>query len=243
MCGRYALLINDRQLWRRFVTPAFMIDEGVPDTPPRYNIAPTQPVPIIRDHQGEREVTLVSWGLVPGWVKELRQARRPINARSETAADSGMFRAAMKYRRCLVPASGFYEWKKLGEAKPGPRGGKGKVTKQPYYICMADDEPFAMAGLWEHWQDEHGNELETCTVLTTTPNEMMRDIHDRMPVILHPEHHDRWLDAKQQDVDKVADLLRPFPADQMYAVPVDTYVNSPKNDNPRCTEEATGLFG
>lgn len=222
MCGRYALTTT-----REAIVDEFNI--GVPtdlDHAPRYNIAPSQPVLVVRPTPNGRELTPVRWGLVPHWEKYLAKARKPINARSETAATSGMFKAALKYRRCLLPATGFYEWRAI----------EGRKTKQPYLIRQADESIMALAGLWEHWQDAEGNELETCTILTTTPNAEMSDLHNRMPVIIPSEDRDRWLDAGIEDPSAVADLLQPLPDGMLAPLPVSTHVNNVRHDDPRCVE-------
>jgi len=146
---------------------------------------------------------------------------RMINARAESVAQKPAFRAAFRHRRCLLPADGFFEWKKYG------------TKKQPMFITMADRAPFAFAGLWEHWQGDDGSEIESCTIITTEPNELCRAIHSRMPVIIGGEDHVAWLDA---DSDDAAALLRPYPAELMAATPVSTYVNSPKHDDPTCVQ-------
>lgn len=220
MCGRFTLTVDGEQLAEQLDLPA------VPEIAPRYNIAPTQPVAAVRASMaaGRRELTYFHWGLIPSWAKDLKIGARMINARAETAAEKPAFRAALKYRRCLVPADGFYEWQKTN----------GK--KQPIYIKMADGRPFAFAGLWEHWQGADGSEIESCTLLTTTPNDLVRPIHDRMPVILHPEDYDLWLDPKMQTAGPLQPLLQPYPAEEMTLYPVSTLVNTPQIDDPRCIE-------
>lgn len=196
---------------------------------PRYNVAPTQEVPVvaISKQTGQRKLGMMRWGLIPSWAKEPSIGNRMINARAESVGEKPAFRNAFNRRRCLVPADGFYEWRKVSEK-----------SKQPYYIRLADDRPFAFAGLWEYWKpkdagDERG--ILSFTVLTTTANELMAKIHDRMPVIIDPRDYDRWLDPTIPG-EAVRDLLAPFPAEQMYAVPISTYVNKPANDDPRCVE-------
>lgn len=235
MCGRYNLNATPRRLARQFRLSSDQFELF-----PRYNIAPSQPVVIIRQntHTLQRELTHVLWGLIPSWAKDVAIGNRMINARSESAAVKPGFRGAMKYRRCIVPADGFYEWKEQGNAR-------GKLA---YYIHRKDDSMLALAGLWEHWQGPGGEEIETCALLTTTPNELMATIHDRMPVILAEEECDRWIDTTIQDVDAVTDLLGPCPADWLTMVPVSSYVNSQKNDGERCmqrveVQEQGGLFG
>jgi putative SOS response-associated peptidase YedK len=237
MCGRFFQSSPSNRVIDQFVIREFFEDEAGPTLRPRYNIAPSQPVPVIHTSQdtGRRRLEAMQWGLVPSWSKDPSSGPRPINARSEDAAGKPFFRNAMRKRRCLILADGFYEWKKNPDNP--------KARKQPFAIQLADKQPFGMAGLWEYW-DGHGGPLLTCTIMTTTPNELMADIHDRMPVILSPEDHDRWLDPKLEKADDVADLLRPYPAEQMHAYAISTRVNSPANDDERCLEPAdTGLFG
>jgi putative SOS response-associated peptidase YedK len=224
MCGRFALISDTEQLVAQFgIAPALVA--GVPNSVPRYNIAPTQPVAAIRleEETKQRELTFFRWGLIPSWSKDINIGSRMINARSETVAEKPSFRAAFKRRRCIIPADGFYEWQKRD-------GGK-----QPMFIHATDKRPFALAGLWEMWSDPEGSMLQTCTILTTHPNELMATIHDRMPVILEPEDFDMWLDPGD-DPEQGLHLLRPYPAAKMDAYPVSTIVNSPKNDVPACIE-------
>ncbi len=230
MCGRYALNVQAKILEEQF-RAICRVELG-----PRYNVAPSQPVAIVRDTPTEREVRLVRWGLVPSWAKDIKVGYRMINARSETAGTNGAFKHALRRRRCLVPVSGFYEWKKLE-----PEKARGK--KLPHYIRVAGAEVFALAGLWEHWQDPAGNELESCTILTCAPNELMADLHDRMPVIVGPGDYDRWLDPSAQDPANIADLLRPFPADRMEAWPVGQAVGNVRNDGPGLVEPVAGPGG
>jgi len=193
---------------------------------PRYNIAPTQPVAAVRINRDtkERELTHLHWGLIPSWAKDPGIGSRMINARSETAAEKPSFRGAFKYRRCLVPADGFYEWQKLNG------------RKQPVRIHMKDGQPFAIAGLWEHWMDPGGSEIESVTLLTTTPNELLEPVHNRMPVILAPEDYELWLDLGAQHPGEVQHLLGPYPAEGMDFYPVSTHVNNPHNEDPQCIE-------
>lgn len=217
MCGRYSLTSTREALKEWF--PLY----DLPEITPRYNIAPTQQVLAARmDLQTERgEVTWFRWGLVPFWAEDLKIGNRLINARGETAATKPAFRAAFKSRRCLVLADGFYEWQKHA-------GGK-----QPFLIRMKNGNPFAFAGLWERW-DKEGEPVESVTILTTEANPLMRSIHDRMPVILKPEDYGKWLNPGNKDVAALADLLRPFPAEEMQAFPVSALVNNPRNDRPEC---------
>ncbi|MCI0667702.1 MAG: SOS response-associated peptidase [Methylococcaceae bacterium] len=223
MCGRYNI-IPDADAW----VAAFDLPEDagtvVSEMIPNYNVAPTRDVPIIRTHAetGLRELVLVHWGLIPFWTKDRKIGYRMINARAETVAEKPAFRAAFKKRRCLVPANGFYEWK------------KGASGKQPYLIRMADAGPFAFAGLWESWTNPADKTvLQSCTIIVTKANEMMTRIHDRMPVILSPDLYGRWLDPGQGDG---LSLLTPCPDDWLDAYPVSTYVNSPQNNDSKCIE-------
>jgi len=197
---------------------------NVPDFPPRFNVAPTQQVAAVRvlTQGGDRQLELLRWGLVPFWAKDIKIGSRMINARSETVASKPAFRAAFKRRRCLVLADGFYEWRRTPDGK------------QPYYITLEHGGPFAIAGLWERWDKGEEGPVETCTLLTTTPNPLVEQVHNRMPVILEPDDYDLWLDPELQDRARLEPLLRAFPAEQMMAVPVSTLVNSPRNDRPDC---------
>jgi putative SOS response-associated peptidase YedK len=211
MCGRFLLNSPLAQLQGQF---------GFGERPnlaPRYNVAPTQTVPIVRPRANgqERELAMVRWGLVPFWAKDLSIGSRMINARAEGIAEKPAFRAAFKQRRCLVPADGFYEWRKVA-------GGK-----QPMLIRLRSGESFGFAGLWETWRGPEGP-VETCTIVTTGPNAVTAPIHDRMPVILDPAEYGRWLDPSQPDAQA---LLRPCPDDWLEAFPVSTRVNSPRHDS------------
>jgi putative SOS response-associated peptidase YedK len=222
MCGRYRLTAKER-----YIRDHFGLDED-PSWAPRWNIAPSQPVPTIRQDRKtpNRTFNLVRWGLIPYWAKDPSIAFKTINAMSETAAEKPAFRDAMRRRRCLIPADGFYEWQKVG-----PR------EKRPYSIGMADDSLFAFAGLWERWQDATGQALETCTILTTRPNSLVAGIHDRMPVILTADAYDLWLDPGVTDPARIMDLLVPLEARSMKRYPVSTRVNRPENDDQECAEE------
>ena len=218
MCGRFTLSTPTNALADLFdVAETFQL-------PPRYNVAPTNPVAVVRrpDEDAERELALLQWGFIPSWAKEPSVGSRMINARGETAATSPAFRAAFRRRRCLVLSDGFYEWQKL------------ERRKQPFYFRMQDGAPFAFAGLWEHWEGADGSVVQSCTLITGEPNELVRPVHDRMPVILPREHYDLWLDPTVQRVDLLQPLLRPYDADQMVAYPVGRFVNNPANDDPDC---------
>ena len=228
MCGRYSLKTPQERIGQYFQLGRLA------ELRPRYNIAPSQPVPIVRASEAtDREMIHVHWGLIPKWSKDPAVGNRMINARSETAAEKPSFREAMRYRRCLVPADGFYEWQKQ------------RTGKQPYHIVMADGDPFAFAGLWEHWQGPDGEEIESCAILTPVPNRLMADIHLRMPAILPKDDYEAWLDPTTQAADRVQPLLRPYPEELMKAYPVSRRVNSPENDDAACIEPigGDGLFG
>ena len=223
MCGRFTLRTNAAALVEHFG------GELPFDVPLRYNIAPTQPVATVRisPDDGCRRWQMVRWGLIPSWAKEESIGNRMINARAETLTEKPSFRSAWRRRRCLIPADGYYEWQKTGK------------SKQPFYIRLRDDSPFAMAGLWESWMNPAtGAPVESCTVITTDANELTRPIHDRMPVILHAADYDRWLDPQLPNLDPLRELLRPFDSLAMRADPVSTLVNNPRNDDPRCVEVA-----
>jgi putative SOS response-associated peptidase YedK len=223
MCGRFVLITPGAVLAEQF-----QLSE-VPALAPRYNIAPTQPVAAVRlAREGTaRELVLLRWGLIPSWAQDPSVGSRLINARSETVAEKPSFRYAFKSRRCLVPADGFYEW------QCQERG------RQPFFIRMREGTSFAIAGLWEHWQGPEGEVIESCTLLTTAANEMMRLLHDRMPVILNPKDYDLWLDPAVQKREALLPLLRPYDAEAMVAYPVRPVVNSPANDSPLCIEPLT----
>ena len=215
MCGRYTLTQTGQ------LPAVFEISEV--RIPPRFNIAPTQEVPVVRlSEERGRYLDSLKWGLVPGWAKDPSIGARMINARSETVDKKPSFRDAFRQRRCLVPADGFYEWKKLPRAK------------QPYFIGMGDRSVFAFAGLWECFE-RADQELETFTILTCEPNTLLSNIHDRMPVILPRETYSAWLDPKTDPTD-LSSLLIPYPAVNMTSFPVSKLVNSPRNDTPHCIE-------
>ena len=225
MCGRYRLSR------RAEVLAAYDAEyEGV-DWDAHYNIAPTQNVPVIRQDAKApiRRASLMRWGLIPPWAKDSTIGARMINARAETAAQKPAFRESLASRRCLIPADGFYEWVRTGR------------SKQPYCFEMIGREPFAFAGLWARWRAPDGTHLETCTILTTTPNQLMADVHDRMPVILSPASYDLWLDPGFRDVAATTEMLRPFDAVLMRRYTVGERVNSVANDDPECSEPIESL--
>jgi putative SOS response-associated peptidase YedK len=183
-------------------------------------------VAVVRElEDGERRLDLLRWGLIPSWAKDPAVGARTINARAETVAEKPSFRAAFRRRRCLVLADGYYEWRKEGS------------KKQPYYIRMRDEAPFAFAGLWEYWSPgDDAETLETCTLITTEANELTRAIHDRMPVILPPDAYEVWLDPELDDRPRLLSLLRPYESQALIADPVSTHVNNPKHDDPECVQ-------
>ncbi len=233
MCGRFALMTPTEQLAMIFDVDQTSV-AALPPSVPRYNIAPTQPVIAIRlDENGQRELTFFHWGLIPSWAKDMKFGARMINARSETVAEKPSFRAAFKRRRCLIPADGFYEWQKLASGKQPMFIRPAEGEKRP--VPAKAREPFAFAGLWEVWRDPEGSALQSCTILTTRPNELMAPIHNRMPVIVAPEDYDLWLHP-EPNPEQGLHLLRPYPAEKMTAIPVSTLVNSPRNDLPDCIQ-------
>ncbi len=215
MCGRFTLTLDPGELQELLELGPF-----VHIVQPRYNIAPSQPVPIVKDHK-LRSVELYRWGLVPFWADDPNIGNRMINARSETVSEKPSFRAAFKYRRCLILADGFFEWHAQEKG----------ATKTPYLFKLSNDDPFTFAGLYEHWEPPEGGELHTCTILTCQPNELVSDYHSRMPVILDEDSRWTWINP---DVNQstLLDLLNPYPADEMKCFPVSREVNAPQNDNP-----------
>ena len=216
MCGRFTLTVDPDELQQQF---------GLSQPPPaelgpRFNIAPSQAVAVVANN-AERTLELFQWGLIPSWAKDPKIGNKLINARAETLPEKPSFRAALKRRRCLVLADGFYEWKK--EAAGG---------KTPMFIRMQDGRPFAFAGLWETWQSPDGSLLKTCTIITTEPNQLMAGIHNRMPAILPPAAYDQWLTAGELPTPEAMSLLKPYDPAQMQAMPVSPRVNSPAVDTP-----------
>jgi putative SOS response-associated peptidase YedK len=233
MCGRYRLSRRKQIIEEHFDTAHW--DD---DWSPRYNIAPTQPVPVIRQHPKEpiRQLSNMRWGLIPFWSQSPVIAASTINARSETAATKPAFRDPLRFRRCLIPADGFYEWKRAGTAK------------QPFCFEINDGELFAFAGLWDGWRNAEGQWIKSCSILTTIPNSVTRVVHDRMPVILHPDNYDLWLDPGMSDVQTASELLKPYDACSMRSYPVSERINRVENDNEECSrrveiqEAQVGLF-
>jgi putative SOS response-associated peptidase YedK len=220
MCGRYRLSRRKQIIEEQFGTGDWQDDWN-----PRFNIAPTQPVPVIRQNPKEpvRQISTMRWGLIPSWAKDTSGAARMINARSETAGMKPAFRDALKSRRCLIPADGFYEWMRTGK------------TKQPFCFDVNDGELFAFAGLWERWRDPSGQWVKSCSILTTTPNAVTSAVHDRMPVILHRDSYDVWLDPGMQNAAAISELLKPYDAKLMRSYPVSTRINHVVNDAEECS--------
>jgi putative SOS response-associated peptidase YedK len=229
MCGRFTLRASPR-----VIAEQFELFES-PDFEPRYNIAPSQAVAAVRVQvevePPRRELVFLRWGLIPSWADDASIGNRLINARAETASVKPAFRQAFARRRCLIVADGFYEWQKQGR------------ERRPYWIRMRDDRPFAFAGLWEAWEGADHSYVESCTVLTTEANELMRALHDRMPVIVAPADYGRWL-SPASHTSELAALLRPFPSEPLEAIRVGPRVNRPAHEGPDCIapwEEQRGL--
>ncbi len=216
MCGRFTLTVNPAEAQETFTEYIF------PQTfAPRFNIAPAQPVLVIpNDDQNTADFFI--WGLIPMWAKDPSIGNRLINARGETLEEKPAFRGSLKYKRCLILADGFYEWK----------GAPGRKTKTPFFIHMKDRKLFAFAGLWDSWNSPDGSQIKSCAIITTTPNELMAIIHNRMPAILHPRDYAKWLDPSPQTPDQLKPMIKPFPAEMMNAYPVSPMVNAPANDVP-----------
>ncbi len=221
MCGRFALVTEKKILELLYGLELCL------DLQPRYNIAPSQEILALRQSPrfGSKEFTCLKWGLVPFWAEDSSIGNRMINARSETAPEKPSFRDAFKKRRLLIPASGFFEWKKDEEG-----------AKQPYYISRKDGQPFSLAGLWERWE-KSGSPLETCTILTTDPNRVVEPLHNRMPVIIPPGSFEKWLDPAS-DPAGLLEMLKPSPPEEMTAHPVSRAVNKPANNTPDLIEPA-----
>lgn len=223
MCGRYFLHSTAEQLTRLFG------EMPMPMLQARYNIAPTQPVPVVRENPaGKREVVLLRWGLVPGWSQGPDNRYSMINARAETVASKPAYRNALRYRRCLIPADGFYEWRAASDGK------------QPYVLRAADRVPLALAGLWEHWQDDQGNELESCAIIVRAANRQMSPVHDRMPLVIAPSAFDLWLDVHAQKSQPIETLMAAQQPPDLEIFPVSRAVNSPRNDHPQLLEPIAG---
>lgn len=216
MCGRFVANIPADELRK-----IFRLLE-VPQLEPRFNVAPNQQVVVVRNDGDHNHLDLLKWGFVPSWSKDLSFGSHLINARSETVAEKPTFRHAIKYRRCIIPCSGFYEW--------DHSGGK----KQPYFIQMADQTPMCLAGLWESWKAPDDSMIETFAILTTVANKLVATIHDRMPVVLNPDSFTLWLSRNMHDHEQLQPLLQPFPATEMTVHKVPDLVNNPRFDSPAC---------
>ncbi|MDE2836112.1 MAG: SOS response-associated peptidase [Chloroflexota bacterium] len=214
MCGRYSLIADIGQLALRFEFDAYGLAQ-----PPRYNIAPTQPVLTVRSG-GPRRASYMRWGLIPSGARTAPSGAPIINTRAETVAERPNFRASLLRRRCLIPADGFYEWRRTGAAR------------QPVRVTLASGEPFALAGLWDAWRDPRGEVVESCTIITTDANDLLQPVHDRMPVILPEEFESLWLDEQMQDAAALASMLGPYPSERMETCEISTLVNSAHNDGP-----------
>jgi putative SOS response-associated peptidase YedK len=216
MCGRFSLSSTPQRLRERFGLSA-----APDDIPPRYNIAPTQPVLVI-PNRTRRLLRPARWGLIPHWAGGAAAGNRMINARAETLAARAPFRAALERRRCIIPADGFYEWKRDGR------------QRTPYFVRERDGAALGLAGLWEVWRPPDGEPIASCTIITTAPNELLATIHDRMPAILPPDAYDAWLAPSPRHADLLLPLLSPYPTELLEAYPVSDLVNSPSNDDPAC---------
>lgn len=232
MCGRFTLIhLSD------FVNLFPWILPPDQEPSPRYNIAPTQAIAVAANRD-QPKIECFRWGLIPSWAKDPSIGVRMINARAESLAEKPAFRTALVRRRCLIPADGFYEWRKSADGR----------TRTPMYVQMSDERPFAFAGLWDVWRDAAGSEVPSCTIITVEPNALMRTIHGRMPAILGPDEGRAWLAPREADPRQVLGLLAPYPADRMKARVVSPLVNSPRNDLPQCIQavedgSSGGLFG
>lgn len=226
MCGRYRLSKTEKYLLEKF---GVSLGEDFTYAP-RYNASPSQQVPVIRQDKESprRTMTGMRWGLVPSWAKDLSVGYKMINARAETCAEKPTFKRPLEQRRCLIPADGFYEWKKTGSGK--------NLVKQPFLFTLQDESAFAFAGIWETWKSPEGQRIESCAILTTSPNELTCEVHDRMPVILPPEQYDLWLDPAFTNREELCAMLKPYDAAQMKKVPVSTRVNSPAYDDEECAK-------
>jgi len=221
MCGRYTLTIDPAELMDRFnLTSADYVAQ------PRYNVAPTQPVAVVYD-ESPHTLSAAQWGLIPSWSKDAGIGSKMINARAETLDEKPSYSRLLKKKRCLVLADGFYEWQKHEDG-----------SKTPMRITLADGSPFALAGLWDVWKTPEGEWLKTCTIITTSPNELMESIHNRMPAMLIRDAEAEWLNKANDDAGYLKSLLAPYPAEQMKAYAVSKAVNNVKNDQPAVIEPA-----
>ena len=222
MCGRFVRKLDLREAMAYFNAAVMESDLG-----PSYNIAPRQPIAVIME-RGERKIVSMQWGLIPHWAKDEKIGNKLINARCETIAFKPSFRNAYKNRRCLIIADGFYEWREID------------MHKRPYYICMKDEKPFGMAGLYETWSDPGGKKITTCTIITTTANDLMKPIHHRMPVIIDPDDYDLWLDPEETDTSKLEKMLRPCDPGMLKAYEVGPQVNAAGHVSEDCIKPVQG---
>lgn len=224
MCGRYNMITDAHVLMDLFAIDRLLVDPAV--LVPRYNIAPGQDVPIIRETEQGRTLSMARWGLVPHWSKQAKLKYSTINARAETVAEKPAYRDAFRHKRCLIPATGFYEWKQVGE------------HKIPYHIHLPDGQVFAFAGLWDHWQGE-GAGFDSCSIIVTGANSLVKSIHDRMPVILDPSFYKVWLNTAHEHRAQLQSVLVPYTG-TLATDPVSRRVNNPGNDDPRCLDVLDG---
>lgn len=218
MCGRFTLTVDPGQLQENF---PWLEIQG--DFIPRYNVAPSQPVAVV-PNDGSRRLDFYIWGMIPSWAKDPKIGSRMINARAETLAEKPAFRGPFRYKRCLILADGFYEWCQDPDSR----------SKTPIYICLRSKKPFAFAGLWDLWHSPDGSEIKSCTIITTEPNSLVAQIHNRMPAILKPDAYEIWLDPQMKDTNRLSTVISPYPAEEMVAYPVSRTVNDPQNDTPEC---------
>jgi putative SOS response-associated peptidase YedK len=223
MCGRYLITSTPEAMRQLF---AYL---ELPNFPPRYNVAPTQPIPIVRLHEGQRQFALVRWGLIPAWVKDPKTFSLVLQARSDSVLDKPSFKYAMKRRRCLIPADGFYEWN------------EDTTPRRPYAVLPKHGGPVAFAGIWESWMGPNGEEMETAAIITTEANETLHPIHYRMPVVIPPEAFDFWLDCRNVDEHMAAELLVPAPEDLFEAYEISPAVNRVANDYPDLLKPAKSV--
>jgi putative SOS response-associated peptidase YedK len=216
MCGRYQVNTPVEDIARRF---GAKLTDAAAQLAPRYNVAPSLAVPVVRVRRDVRELAALTWGLVPNWSKD-RSGSKPINARAETIFEKAMFRTAILRRRCLIPADGFYEWQQR------------TAGKQPWHVGMLDGSLFAFAGIWDYWAKEGAEPVVSCAIVVTDANELMARIHDRMPVIVAADDYSRWLDPELHNPVEIRTMLTPYPADEMKAYPISTLVNNAKNEGP-----------
>jgi putative SOS response-associated peptidase YedK len=221
MCGRFTLHTPEPLL-----REVFNLEQSVPlGLKPRYNIAPSQQVPIIRDTESGREMVMAKWGLIPHWSKEAKTKYSTINARIETVAEKPTYRTPFKHRRCLIPADGFYEWKMVDG------------RKVPHHIRMRDNDVFALAGLWDRWEGDGGS-LDSCSIIVMPANETMKSLHERMPAIIAPAHFNLWLDRRVTDKAELMGYHNSVPSGRLVTYPISPWVNSPRHDDERCIEPA-----